>query len=482
MLQICKELFEKWNNAEIIYCHWKSNEHLMPGLDGKTDLDVLLSKNCETSAYKILDELSFLHCKSQYGSRYPGVTDWLGFDQQTGRMIHLHLHFQIVTGHRGMKEYNLPWSDLALKTRIKDKNTGVYMMEPNLEIVTLYSRMALKADIKKRHNASKGVYKTGSDTMQEIDYLKKYVSYSKVNNLLIQYYPKEAQDFLTLIKKDNLSAEDFMQLITIVTHAMQPYSRYHHFILCLLEWYYPIALHIRSVCKKRFEIITRKTPIQGLVVAFIGQDGAGKSTVTNEIEKWLLWKLDAHRYYLGSGDHYHSWQKSIQKSLPERKGVFLSTFSAFLSLTKYNRLAKDVLKSIKNAEKYRNKGGFALFDRYPQTQFLGINDGPKIRHMMKKTKNRLLLMIMALFAKSEENCLKNAEKISPDIVFKLILPPEESLRRKPHEDFEKIKRKHEIIKSLSFSNSKVYEIDATMNYEDELILIKQIIWQNIPKS
>ncbi|MCV4821040.1 hypothetical protein OFM15_33690, partial [Escherichia coli] len=40
---------------------------------------------------------------------------------------------------------------------------------------------------------------------------------------------------------------------------------------------------------------------QGLVIAFVGSDGAGKSTVTREIRKWLRYKLDVHGYYMGSG-------------------------------------------------------------------------------------------------------------------------------------------------------------------------------------
>ena len=45
MLTISKDLFTAWNDANLFYCHWKSNEHLLPGLDGTTDLDVLLSRD-----------------------------------------------------------------------------------------------------------------------------------------------------------------------------------------------------------------------------------------------------------------------------------------------------------------------------------------------------------------------------------------------------------------------------------------------------
>ena len=213
----------------------------------------------------------------------------------------------------------------------------------------------------------------------------------------------------------------------------------------------------------------------------MGQDGAGKSTVTADIEKWLSWKLDVSRCYLGSGDNYRSWQRSLQEKLPPKKSIILSFISALLTLSKYKCLSKDVLKTIKKAEGYCAKGGIAIFDRYPQTKYYGINDGPKIRALNKKTNNPIMRHLIDKYAKEEESILKEAESISPDILFKLILPPEESIKRKPNEDLEKVKQKHDIIKNLMFADAKTYEIDATADYQQELLLIKNLIWQNIQK-
>ena len=69
----------------------------------------------------------------------------------------------------------------------------------------------------------------------------------------------------------------------------------------------------------------------------------------------------------------------------------------------------------------------------------------------------------------------------PNIVFKLLLPPEESIKRKPQESLEAVTKKHEIVKSLEFEGSDVYEIDATMPFEEEMIMLKNIIWQHIQK-
>ena len=40
----------------------------------------------------------------------------------------------------------------------------------------------------------------------------------------------------------------------------------------------------------------------GCIIAFIGCDGSGKSTVSREILKWLNWKNDVEYFYMGSGN------------------------------------------------------------------------------------------------------------------------------------------------------------------------------------
>ena len=62
-----------------------------------------------------------------------------------------------------------------------------------------------------------------------------------------------------------------------------------------------------------------------------------------------------------------------------------------------------------------------------------------------------------------------------------MLPPEVSIERKPEENIELVKRKHDIIKQLQFYNSDVYEIDATQEYEQEIIQIKDLLWEKIQK-
>ena len=232
--------------------------------------------------------------------------------------------------------------------------------------------------------------------------------------------------------------------------------------------------------KHSLTFVTRKVPFsgQGITIAFLGQDGAGKTTVTTEIRKWLSWKLDVRYSYLGSGDNCHSFTKTIAHCIPP--------FPPFGSLKKitwalfYNNLAKHVLSLIIKGNQYTKNGGIQIFDRFPQGVYPGINDGPKIRtdFLPRMVWGSTFLRFLT---QEEEKKINTAFNHNPNIVFKLLLSPEESVRRKPENDINIIRKKHEIIKNLSFPDSDVYIIDASQPYNDEILQIKEIIWQHLLK-
>lgn len=505
MTQKSRELFNLWNSNSITYCHWKSNEHLLEGLNGDTDLDVLLSRTDTERGCELLKEAGFIRFKSQFGSRYPNVEDWMGFDETTGRLLHVHLHFALMTGHKGIKEYELPWLEETLSSRKKDAETGVYIMDPSLELMTLYTRLVLKSSKKKIKAAKNGEFKIDKNFKIEIDYIKPRTDWRHFDILLSRYYGDKAAGLLNIVKQEEMDSKSFCQLYDLVTDKMSRYSRYHGIGLPLRIYYYSKAIFLRNALRKRggWNLITRKvnSPFNSFSVAFIGQDGCGKSTVTLEIESWLNWKIDAKRFYLGSGDHYNSFLKRLLKrgakyressknkknnntnasvEYVQRKKKNIKNFLPAM-LVAYNKylVAQRAYKEVLQSEKYRMKGGIPLFDRFPQTVFEGIYDGPKVRDFYKRT--GLDYYAIRLLAKREERLLNKIQQYQPRLVFKLMLPPEESIRRKPFENFEAVTLKHEITKKLEFKKSRVHVVDATQDYQQELLFIKNQIWSEITR-
>lgn len=498
MLGICKELFFQWNENLIKYCHWKSNEHLEEGLNGKTDLDVYVAPTDRIKAEEILSQCGYIECLTQKGHRYPNVFEWIGFDSETGKLIHVHLHYQIITGTKFCKEYIFPLDDLIISTRVLDNETQVFIVDPNVEIIILYCRIALKA-----HKKRKII--TDKNNQREIDYLKCRIDRPKLQSFCLLMMPELGRELYDLIMSESLITSDWYKVYKIASSWLKPYKKFSKDRVFFRYHYHKVRDNAIYLFNKKFDgcIINRKTfPQRSFSICFLGQDGSGKSTVTIELCKWLNWKLEAHRFYLGSGDHYNGFLKRLllgvsklkggaptqSKTTPkpkpdafvipkkEKKSLKNFIMAVLVSKEKLD-IAKRAYKEVKRADQYRKKGGIPLFDRFPQTQFEGINDGPKIADYYKQS--GLDYAIVKRMAKKERLFIEKIQNYSPHLVFKLMLSPEESIKRKPLENYNAVSKKHEIIKQLQFPNSMVVEVDATQDYQKEVLFIKNTIWKEL---
>lgn len=500
MLQISRDLFLRWNEKKICYCHWKSNEHLMEGLNGLTDLDVYVAPADKAFAEEALAELQYVKFVPQKGARYPMVDEWLGFDYETGKLVHLHLHFQIITGTKYNKEYVFPIDDLMMHTRVQDSETGVYVISPALELIVLYSRIVLKAK-------NKRTVRVNEDYKKEILYLKERYDRQQLQQFCKALLGERGDKLFQMIEAPSVNQQEWYDLYKLVDSWLRPYKKYNRLVVRIRYRYFHMRAIRNAVCNRRFHknYITKKTlPNRGLSVCFIGADGCGKSTVSQEIVKWLSWKVEAKRFYLGSGDHHHSLLKDVlgkamkraksssakvteEKSthgtekMPVKKISFkrriLRLGYTILGSTYCKNIAVQAYREIKKASRYTKQGAVALLDRFPQNQFPGLYDGHKVAiRYLRDGKGGLYQRLMAW---REERAIEKAQRYQPDLLFKLHLPPEESVRRKPDHTLEEVAAKAAITPKLVFANSKVFDIDATQPYEEELLQIKRLIWNEV---
>lgn len=504
MLEICKVLFNAWNAIDIKYCHWKSNEHLFEGVTGLTDLDVFAAIEDRERAQQELEKCGYINFRPQKGSRYPLVEEWIGFDYATGMLVHIHLHYQIITGTKHSKEYVFPLDGLIISTRVFDTTYDVYVASPELEIIILYSRIVLKAKDKKK-------IKIDQDYQKEIDYLKERVDWQIVRDHCCRFFAESSDAVYNAICENTLTQAQLYELYKVIEKWLKPYKKFSSLIAKFRYRYFSLRNIKNEVFAKRFDrhYIRRKTLTgDGLSVCFLGADGSGKSTVSIDICNWLNWKIAANRFYLGSGDHYNSLLKKIlsfgsskaskstlesskketvasehheKQSKEEKKAkigllkpILKSTFDTLQAIY-LKKIAVRSLKELKKAKKYAEKGAIALFDRFPQNQFQGLYDGPKIANRFPNTKN----LIIKINRRIEEKAIAEAQNYRPDVIFKLLLPAEESIRRKPDHTIEEVRPKAEITQKLIFENSLVYDIDATQAYSDEILEIKRLIWKAI---
>ncbi len=500
-LDAAHRLFYEFDQYNVVYCHWESNAELAEGLLGHKDLDVLVEKGNATGLSNALHSAGFKRFLAVSANNYPGVEDYLGVDRETGKMLHLHLHHQIVIGEKNLRSYHLPWEKKLLATRLIDQNTNIYIIDPHFEMLLLLVSAVLKHRIRDRivHFKQKNYFdKTG---LIEFQWLKE-----AVNDAILL---KNAE---ALLPKQSL--EPLRKIITTSEPSMRQildFQRHTKSYLQLYRTYTP--LHARGLRYLRELVqvfrffnkhyIHSALPLKrvnvrgGVLVAVLGCDGAGKSTQVEKLTHWLSWKMDVLPAYFGSGDGSSSllrWPikcfarlfvkrtgsraKKYQGDRKKQEGdaggfnfnsrlrlIARVIWALSLSLEKYHKLRK--------VNMARNRGMVVICDRYPQNQIMGFNDGPLLS--VWRNHRSGLLKTLARW-ESRPYCL--AEDYPPDLVIKLNIAPEVAIKRKKDMCMEESLRRVDAIKNVNYhAQTKIINIDASKPFDEVLLEMKRGIWE-----
>ncbi len=503
-----KSLFERWEAAGIPYSHFKSNTHLDDSFLRKGDFDVLVQSHKLYAAEEIILSLGGKRFNSFYYGRYPGVDNWLLFDSATGDIKHLHLHCQLCSGKSGVKDYVIPWADYILEHTVRDPQFDIAITDPNVEILLLLLRTIIKSKAKDARKARLGTYKPHKDLQEEWDDLHSRVDFGEVDRHIAALFPEEDRAAVSeLVRLPRLTSKGYRTMNAIARRYLRPHRRMSGFAAACasLREKYAVKLAWKLKGRKIGHRPIKKTATScGAIIAFVGVDGSGKSTTTGEIEKWLRHKIDCRRYYMGEGDGdvplrarlfkkllrkmkgagsapkkssggSGSGGSSAPKAAPRPKKSLKNYVGTVLRGTVISDIQKHNYKKIIQMNKYRTEGGISLLDRFPQLECEGKNDGPKIAGVCSLYLDR---PVFRRFLRREQKHLGIVKTIKPDIVFRLNITAEESMRRKPEQvDIEEFRGKLRDLESITFQNARIIDIDAAQPYDAELLEIKAAIWK-----
>jgi thymidylate kinase len=233
----------------------------------------------------------------------------------------------------------------------------------------------------------------------------------------------------------------------------------------------------------------RTPPQGGLAIAFVGPDGAGKSTLTTAIADWLKRELAVVTTYGGSGKGSASrprrWLQAIAglaRRPPAVRDAAAETTPAEPSgLRVLGRmlwvvaLARERRRWATQIRRGRSLGFVVLSDRLPQSQFAELNDGPRLGHWLGHTS-----WLRRTAAERERAAFLMAELVPPDLVVRLHVPVDVAARRKPDTPPDQLRRKIDIVAQLQFAAAtKVVEINAAEPFAQVLLEVKQAIWESL---
>ena len=466
MLRTIENMLKVLNDRGIRYCHWKSNEHLKEALNGDTDLDMLFDPSQRTELEQALDICGMKRFRAVPLMQYNAIEDFIGFDQNTSKIWHLHTHYRMTLGEKHLKGYTVtPWGKYILDNRVIGEEE-VYVAAPEIELILLLFRIALK--LRGRDTGRK----LGKDDSIELAWLLERIDPDKLEETAVQMAGKKTASIIAHMMEQPLTRKSqFVKLQKELRGELRWFTSYSRmtswFVRSVREvfWLYGGVRRRLGFCG--YTASRRISPSGGCVVAILWCDGAGKSTTLDYVRKEFGKKLDVAAIYFGSGDGSCSWFRRPMKLVAQRVGgrglghsvekeyrgggrvsMKSRAYSAAKVLWAVS-LAREKEKKLRQMVRARNNGMLVLTDRYPQSNMPGYSDGPLLSRYKEAGG------ILRRLYEWETDIYRSASVNPPDLTIKLMVPTEVAISRKPEMTQEEIEAKKHAVMEMDISEHVV---------------------------
>ena len=487
---------------EIPYCHFKSNEHVAEGISGLTDLDLLCAREWHMETVAALVASGFKLFVSGSLTRYSAVEDWIGFDTQSGRLAHLHVHWQMVAGEPYIKGYRLPWEKQILDDRVWDSDNEIHTSSPEMELLLLLVRAALKLHVRNIVLRGEGQFLEG-DLRREFDWLLMRVDiprFERLSSSLLS--PSLTSQLMAIVNHPTGNMSLFLRFRKELLTGLAHWRTYPPIYAKCLRWQRELSRRFVRKALQRIGglSVSRRTPSTGgILIALLGADGSGKSTQAKSLVKWLGWKVDVARVYFGSGDGPMSWHRRVllaARNVLGRSRAKASASATNLPAATSDRptasrpvvrggpglfktlyalsLAMEKRGGIRSAVRARNRGMIVVCDRFPQNQIVGYNDGPLLADCLERG------FPWGAAARLEQRLLSVFSEVAPDLLFKLNVSESVAGQRKSDTPKAMIQRKIDAVRALEFGPScEVIELDADRPLGDITLAVRHQVWKRL---
>jgi len=229
----------------------------------------------------------------------------------------------------------------------------------------------------------------------------------------------------------------------------------------------------------------RRSPGGGHVIAIVGVDGSGKTTVTAAIRAWLGSEIDVVPIYFGTGGGRPSLllmpfklmaplMMGILKTKP--KGASHGRVSdrppgplySLLMMVWATVVAREKRSKLLAAWRGANRGLVIIADRYPQDEIAGFNDGPLLTRLNK---------VPSWLRKWEAAAYAHTRRRPPDLVLKLDVLPETAALREPNMDPAVIRKRIADLQRLTFAGARIVRLNAERPLTEVVRAVQGEIWR-----
>jgi len=224
---------------------------------------------------------------------------------------------------------------------------------------------------------------------------------------------------------------------------------------------------------------------QAPLIAVVGSDGSGKSTVSSVLLDWLGEQYLTEYCHLGKKTGH--WGRAIAR-LPlmgkrlDRK-IVKTTHSARaqgrvgpLSAVVVFALSMRRVLKFRRMLRVRRTGAIIVTDRYPQVAVPGPMDGPGLFLSPRDS------LVARVLGRLEHRLYAWMASHPPDLVIRLNIDLQTAIDRKPDHRASSLERKVADVPRLKFVGSRVIDLDGTQPLESVIRTAKAAVADLMPSS
>jgi len=480
-------LLASFHQTGITYCYWRSSRRVEVALAGDSDLDLLVAKEDQYRAWQNLLQSGFKYFSAVAHRNHPAIYSFLGYDEQSGRIVHVHLHVRLVIGGALLKTHRIHWEDVILARTVWHPTLPIRILDPTDEALLTYVRACLEL----RRTDPVALHRWGTLKQKfamDQDALTARLDRATLLQRSCEIFSHELAGVVTeaLLGESTLVAK--RRLTLRIRKELGSWRT------CgLVEGHAGTATRaVLSAAGKlnvsifhRFRPWRRLAPGGGCVAALVGVDGSGKTTVMNAIRAWLEPEVDVVRIYFGTGGGRPSLlllplkmilplvtacirtkpRSSSHGRVSNRApgpvySVLMMVWATVLSVEKRTKL----LAAWRGAE----RGLIVLADRFPQDEEPTYNDAPLLSRLTWAPRQ-----LRAFEARS----YGLARRLPPDLVIRLDVSVGTAAKREPDMAQTLIRDRIAALRRLTFSGARVVCVDADRPLDEVLRAVKREIWQ-----
>ncbi len=480
--------------AGVVFKHWKSNEKLALSLRCDDDLDLLVRRSDAAALNRVFASRGLRRVLDGSHEAFPAIEQYFALDPASCKWLHVDVYYAITTGSNLLKEYRLPFERLLLEG--ETTHLGVPVPPPGAELLALVTIQMIKRSSLLQLLTRKDARSTRT-TREEIV-------------ALLAREPQAASDAEALLPSclPQVPVSLWRECLAALTvpagtlHLLRLGGRLRSRIPDLRRigrvagaWLRIRALGAKVVSRRRRHRGSKRLATGGAVVAVIGPEATGKSTVVTSLARTLGSVFEVDEVHLGKPPPtWLTWPFAalfplLRRLLPERRasvgptqaapgdgaagavsvgsGRFGWMYALRALITAHERraLARRVQRRAAN-------GAIIVCDRYPSAEVGAMDSARLAARDASGWRRRAADIERAIYSSIPP----------PTLVVQLSVALEVALERNRvrikdrKESDQYVKHRHANQAVPSFPNAETLSIDTSGDLEPLLDRVKRAVW------